>query len=238
MNDTVQSITIIDLAFALAPVLAVVVILQRWSVGSRTSLYATARMLIQLLLVGYVLAFVFQTDRAMIVVGVLTIMLAAASWIALRPIAQIRRRLWLRAFIAIGIGSGVTLAWMTQLVISIDPWFWPRYLIPLAGMAFSNAMNAVSLAAERYESERGRDITHGEARRKALGAALIPLTNSLFAAGLVSFPGMMTGQILSGISPLLAARYQIMVMCLVFGSAGLATAAYLFRIERGPIQAA
>ena len=66
-----------------------------------------------------------------------------------------------------------------------------------------------------------------EARRTALDAALIPQLNALFAVGLVSLPGMMTGQILSGIDPLVAVRYQIMVMCMVFGSGGLAAAAYL-----------
>ena len=67
-----------------------------------------------------------------------------------------------------------------------------------------------------------------EARNRALNASLIPAINSLFAVGLVSFPGMMTGQILSGVEPLVAARYQIMVMCMIFGSAGIAAACYLF----------
>ena len=65
------------------------------------------------------------------------------------------------------------------------------------------------------------------ARNRAFTAALIPITNTLFAVGLVSLPGMMTGQILSGVSPLLAVRYQIIVMCMVFGSAGISSACYL-----------
>ena len=60
-----------------------------------------------------------------------------------------------------------------------------------------------------------------------MNAALIPITNSLLAAGLVALPGMMTGQILSGVAPLVAVRYQILVMCMIFGAAGLATSSYL-----------
>jgi len=94
-------------------------------------------------------------------------------------------------------------------------------------MIFANAMNTVSLAAERYESERGRGAELTAARRTALDAALIPQINGLLAVGLVSLPGMMTGQILSGVEPLVAVRYQIMVMCMVFGSGGLGAALYL-----------
>ena len=75
-------------------------------------------------------------------------------------------------------------------------------------------------------------ISFDKARNIAFRASLIPITNSLFAVGLVSIPGMMTGQILSGISPLIAARYQIMVMCMVFGAAGISSACFLALIKR------
>ena len=100
-------------------------------------------------------------------------------------------------------------------------------MIPLAGMIFANAMNSVSLAAERLTAEMERDVDYEQARNIAFRASLIPITNSLFAVGLVSLPGMMTGQILSGISPLIAVRYQIMVMCMVFASAGISSAFFL-----------
>jgi putative ABC transport system permease protein len=88
-------------------------------------------------------------------------------------------------------------------------------------------MNTVSLAAERFESEKDRETDVATARNVALDAALIPQINGLLAVGLVSLPGMMTGQILSGVDPQVAVRYQIMVMCMVFGSGGLAAAMYL-----------
>ena len=95
-------------------------------------------------------------------------------------------------------------------------------------MIFANAMNSVSIAAERFSSELSAGLDRVEARRKAFEAALIPLVNSLLAVGLVALPGMMTGQVLAGISPLIAARYQILVMCMLFGSSGIAAACYLY----------
>jgi putative ABC transport system permease protein len=92
-------------------------------------------------------------------------------------------------------------------------------------------MNSISLAGERLETELNREVPYNKARSIALQASLIPITNSLFAVGLVSLPGMMTGQILSGISPLIAARYQIMVMCMIFSSAGLSAALFLTLIK-------
>jgi putative ABC transport system permease protein len=99
-------------------------------------------------------------------------------------------------------------------------------------MIFSGSMNTVSLAGERLQSEIGRGTSYLEARRIALQASLIPITNSLFAVGLVSLPGMMTGQILSGVSPLVAAKYQIVVMTMLFGTSGISAALYLVLANR------
>jgi putative ABC transport system permease protein len=120
---------------------------------------------------------------------------------------------------------------VTQGVLVVDPWYSPQSMIPVAGMIFANAMNSVSLAADRLNAETGRNVPYDEARKIALQSSLIPVINSLFAVGLVSLPGMMTGQILSGVSPLIAARYQIMVMCMVLGSSGIATAYFLILVK-------
>ena len=115
-----------------------------------------------------------------------------------------------------------------KIVLNLHPFYSARYLIPLAGMVFASAMNSVSISAERFQSELDRGSDTSSARELALKAALIPITNSLFAVGLVSLPGMMTGQILSGVDPLIAVRYQIMVMCMLFSSAGLSAACFLY----------
>jgi len=193
-----------------------------------TSIYAILRMLAQLLLIGYVLAFIFQSDRASVVITVLAIMLFTASWISLRPLRRKGSTIYTRSLLSISTGGILTLILVTQGVLELEPWYMPQFVIPLAGMIFANSMNAVSLAAERLESELERKIDYPQARRTALGASLIPLINTLFAVGLVSLPGMMTGQILSGVEPLVAARYQIMVMCMIFGSGGISAAFFLY----------
>jgi putative ABC transport system permease protein len=163
-------------------------------------------------------------------------MLLAASWIALRPLQKRRTTTYLEVLISIGVGGLLTLALVTQGVLNLGGWREAHVVIPLAGMLFSTSMNTLSLAAERYESETGRGVRYREARQIALRAALIPLINTLFAVGLVSFPGMMTGQILSGVAPLVAVRYQILVMSMLFGSAGLCAACYLLLQKRHAVE--
>ena len=223
----VEEISLQGLALGLLPVAAVIVIMLRWSAGAGTAIYATARMLIQLLLIGYVLVFIFDAQQPTIIAAVLVLMLMFASWIAIRPVAGSGSNVFRDALVAISVGGILVLALVTQFVIDVEPWFNPRYVVPLAGMVFAGAMNSVSLAAERFEAETSRDVSVKEARRIALSAALIPIINSLFAVGLVALPGMMTGQILSGISPLIAAKYQIVVMSMLFGVSGLSAALYL-----------
>ena len=103
----------------------------------------------------------------------------------------------------------------------MQKWFEPSLVVPIAGMIFANSMNTVSLAAERFESEFKRGEDHFTARRVALDASLIPQINSLFAVGLVALPGMMTGQILAGVSPGEAVRYQIMMIFVIASGAAL-----------------
>lgn len=227
MNTSVQVITISGLIWALLPAAVVVGILFRWTTTGPTAVYAVARMLLQLLLIGFVLVYIFDAEQPGIIILVLAVMLAVASWIAIRPLRRKQPHLFRNAFIAITVSGVLTLALVTQVVLGIEPWFLPRYMVPLAGMIFANSMNAVSLAAERFEAERDREVGYAEARSAALQASLIPIINTLFAVGLVSLPGMMTGQILSGVSPFIAARYQIVVMCMIFGSAGMSSAIYL-----------
>ena len=229
---TIQTIPISHLIFAGVPALIVVFVLWRWSVGAGHSIVALARMVAQLLIVGYLLVYIFEADVPWIVLAVLTVMVLAASWIALRTIPEFRRSLYGYAFLAILIGGGLTVVLITQAVLTLDPWYEPSFMVPLSGMIFAASMNSVSLAAERMLAELKRGASYIDARRIALQAGLIPIVNTLFAVGLVSLPGLMTGQILSGVSPMVAVRYQVMVMCMVFGASGMSAAIFLLLLKR------
>ena len=232
MENSIFNIPLYQLFFAFIPVLIVFGFLYKWSLPARNTIYAIFRMLAQLLIIGYLLTYIFASDKFWLVLGVLAIMIFFSGWIALRTIADQRNSLLLKALTAITLGGGFTLFIISQGVLNLQPWYLPRYLIPLAGMIFANAMNCISLAADRMKAELARDISFQEARNTAFRTSLIPIINAFFAVGLVSLPGMMTGQILSGVSPLLAVRYQIMVMCMIFGSAGISTAIFLTLIKR------
>lgn len=222
------AVTLPDLAVAFIPVLVTLGIIFFWSDNLLQSCVAILRMLIQLLLIGYALEFIFHSDSPWITLVVLSFMLIAASWISLGALPVKRSALLLHALIAIAGGGIFNLVLVTQGVLHADPWYQPAILIPLAGMIFSNSMNSVSLAGERLYSELGHHSDYARARNAAFQAAMIPLVNSLLAVGLVSLPGMMTGQILAGTSPLIAARYQIVVMCMIFSSAGISAALFLW----------
>lgn len=225
------AITLVDIAVAFIPVLVTLVIIFYWSSSLRNASFAILRMLIQLLLIGYALEFIFNANNPWIILAVLSFMLAAASWIALGALPVERSTLLVYSLLAIAGGGIINLVLITQAVLHVNPWYQPAVMIPLAGMIFSNSMNSVSLAGERLYSELSHHNDYARARNTAFQAAMIPITNSLFAVGLVSLPGMMTGQDLAGTSPLIAARYQIIVMCMIFSSAGISTAIFLWLIH-------
>jgi len=232
MNTSIYTISLLDLLWVMIPVAVVIVIYMRWTQDRTTLFHALFRMLIQLILIGYVLTYIFSSDSPYLIILTLSIMLIAASVIALRPIGKKNKNLYLYSFISIFIGSIFTLLLVVLGVLNLNPWYEPRFLIPLAGMIFANSMNAVSISAERFENENERGYSYREARATSYKAALIPIINSLFAVGLVSLPGMMTGQILSGVDPLVAVRYQMMVMLMILGSAGISVAIYLLLLKK------
>jgi len=227
MDSALPTIPLSNLLMAFAPCLVLLAIMHRWSLKATTALYANARMLAQLLAVGYVLTYIFEAEHPLIIVSVVAVMVLASAWIALRPLKRGGLRLYALVLVAVAASGLTMLTIVTQLVLDLPRWFEPKFVVPLSGMIFANAMNTVSLAAERFESEKDRETDVATARNAALDAALIPQINGLLAVGLVSRPGVMTGQILSGADPQVAVRYQIMVMCVVFGAGGLAAAMYL-----------
>ena len=229
---TIETIPVDRLMLSFLPVVLVIALMWRWQLRYGHSIHAVVRMLIQLIAIGYALVFIFEADSSLIIVAVLTVMVLASSWIALNTVRSGKSSLYLASLMAVLIGGGLTLALITQGVLGLDPWYRPSYMIPLAGMIFASSMTCISLAAERLIAELGHGREYEVAKHTAFNAAMIPVINSLFAVGLVSLPGMMTGQILSGVSPLIAVRYQIMVMCMIFGASGIST---LCRYQARPL---
>ncbi len=228
----ISTITVPKLALSFIPVAIVVVLMWRWGHGYGRALHAIARMLLQLTLIGYVLVYIFQTDSGLLISGVLVVMVVAAGWIALNTVDLPKLPLFRASLFSVLIGGGSTLALITQGVLALSPWYQPSYIIPLAGMIFAASMTNISLALERLHAELMNGLDFARARDIAFRTSMIPVINSFFAVGLVSLPGMMTGQILSGVSPLIAVRYQIMVMCMIFGAAGLSTVCFLLMVKK------
>ena len=209
------------------PVIILIGIMYFWGLKISNSIYANFRMLIQLLLIGYVLTFIFETDEPIIIALVVLFMILMSAWIAMQPLKEKGVYPFVIIFISLALSGLAVLFLISQFIVDLPRWFEPRFVVPIAGMIFANSMNTVSLAGERFFIEKDRGKDYLGSRKIALETALIPQVNALFAVGLVSLPGMMTGQILSGIEPLMAARYQIMVMCMIFSTAGLSAVTYM-----------
>ncbi len=199
---------------------------------------ATLRMIVQLLLVGLVLEVLFSLVSPLWTgLAALAMLLFAGREIMAR---QERR---LTGFWAYGLGTScmlvaATLVTMFALVVQVspDPWYHPRYSLPLLGMVLGNTMTGISLGLHTLTTGLTRDRAAVEARlalgatrydavlpvsRAAMRTALMPIINSMAATGLVALPGMMTGQILAGADPVQAVKYQILVMFLIAGGTGL-----------------
>lgn len=222
-----HNISFFDLIWIFVPLVIVYYIYYKWSNDTTSIPYALVRMVIQLIALGYFLTYIFETKNLFVLLFILSIMLVAAAIISLRPVSSKSKSLYLKSFISISIGGIVTLLFVIGGVLDIKLWLEPRLVIPIAGMVFANSMNSVSIAAERFESEYNKSKDLIISRNIAYKSSLIPNINTLFAVGLVSIPGMMTGQILSGIDPMIAVNYQIMVMCMVILGGGISSAIYL-----------
>ncbi len=198
--------------------------------------YASIRTVVQLLLVGFVLQRVFEINTVIALLPVVLFMLVIAAHTASGRPAYRFRGMGMLSFSVMTVTSlGVTIT-ATGLIIGVEPWFKPSYLIPLLGMVLGNTMNGVSLATDHFlESvrEKGHEIemelamgaTRWEAGRRPVAEAvrrgMIPIVNSMMVVGVVSLPGMMTGQILAGSDPTVAVKYQIMVMFLIAAGASM-----------------
>jgi len=217
-----------QLGFALLLVVVVVAISRRQKLGLERDLaIGTVRAFVQLYLVGLILAAVFSTARWYWVLLILMVMAAIATHAAVSRLAKPIPGVYWIAATALTISTAATLAWVIGIVVQPRPWWEPQYLIPIAGMILGNSMTSAALAGDRLQADLFTRRDEVEARlalgfsgreavqplvRASLRAAMIPTVNGMMTVGVVQLPGMMTGQILAGASPLTAIRYQIVVV--------------------------
>lgn len=213
------------LASFIIPLSVLMYFYYKWCLDKFTILYACLRMTSQLILIGFCLNYLFNNAYSWLILCLILFMTLTATWISLRPLED---KHFMVTLFSISLGSLPILIGVLLWVMEVKSLSSPRIIIPLAGMILSNSMNALSIGMERFHHSIKENNNYEIARAQSLKTALLPSLNTFFALGLVALPGMMTGQILSGISPLLAIRYQIMVMFMTLSSAGLSVCLYLW----------
>ncbi len=204
----------------------------------RQLMIATLRMCVQLGAIGFVLKFIFAQTSPLWTVGLAAIMILLAG----REITA-RQTDRFRGWWTYGLGTATLLFVGTiatifgvGILIGPEPWYAPRYVLPILGMMLGNTLTGISLGLENMTATVKRERTAIEARlalgatrfealsqvqRQALKTGMMPIVNAMAASGIVALPGMMTGQILSGVDPIEATKYQLLIMFLIAGGTAL-----------------
>ncbi len=205
---------------------------------TRSVAVAAARTLLQLGMVGYLLRHVFALNRWYLVVPVLLFMVAVAARAAVTRSSRRVPGAALGAFATLLVATTFVTFTATELILGVDHWWAPQYVIPMAGMLLGNALTGVSLGMDRLlaglVTERGAievRLTLGMPLwqatlpwfREAVRSGMVPILNAMTVVGLVSLPGMMTGQILAGADPLHAVAYQVLILFMIAATTALAT---------------
>lgn len=241
-------VTWTGLAWSLVLILLVLVLSRLQGLGlERNLLVGCLRTIIQLILIGYILGWIINAANPWLVLLAATGQLLTAVWTAGGLQHPPLRGARLIAFVALLPAFLLVIAVLVFLVIRPAPWWDARLVLPLGGMLLGNALAAVALALNRYRGELeakrepvlarvalgvGWPQAVADVRRNAAHAALLPTVSALLTVGLVALPGMMSGQIIAGLDPLVAVRYQIVVMFMIAAVAAIAVTIALYAITR------
>ncbi len=246
---SVKPLTPVDLAMAASLVLLLGLLSWRLQLGLGKQLaIAAIRTTVQLLLIGHVLRLLFAHAHPAYIFAISLVMLVAAGQeVAARQQRSIRGiHGWLIGAGAMFLSSYTVTFLALFVIIGNVPWYSPQYAVPLLGMLLGNTMSGVALGMERMTEtiwqQRGiveqrllLGQTAGQAvcdiRKQAIRAAMMPIINAMATTGLVSLPGMMTGQILGGSSPMDAVNYQILIMFLICAGTGFGVVAAIRGVE-------
>ncbi|MFH7244345.1 MAG: ABC transporter permease [Spirulina sp.] len=226
-----------QLALAALLILVNVVLSAVFQLGlGKTLVVASFRMVVQLLLIGFVLEWLFTQENPLVVVAIALGM----AWMAgIAAVNRTQRRfagIYWHSLLSVLASSALVTGLAMVGIIRVQPWYDPQYLIPLLGMVLGNTLSGISLGLDRFMESlmAQRDqietlLTLGATRweavhsqvREAIRVGMVPTINSMMVMGLVSLPGMMTGQILAGANPIDAVRYQIVIVFMIAAGAAL-----------------
>jgi putative ABC transport system permease protein len=236
-------LSIADLAIAATLVLLLALLSLRMHPDlGRQLVFAALRTAIQLSLIGLVLKVLFENVSLLWVTLMASVMLLIAGREVMVRQERRFRGWWGYAVgtFSMFVSSFVVTIFALTVILGDDPWYTPQYAIPLLGMLLGNTMNGISIAMDRLTQtawEQARTIEArlmlgeradeaiADIRRQAIRSGMIPIINAMAAAGVISLPGMMTGQILAGAPPLDAVKYQILIMFLIAAGTGFGTLA-------------
>ena len=237
MNYGIIPISHLQLAMSIILVLMAGLVSAFLKLGLLKSLiWGTIRAFIQLSLIGYLLAYIFQINHFILILLIMLLMCYIAAREATRRVNVPTQEPLLVSFLSLTASSLLVSVIVVTLIITPRPWYSAQIWIPIFGMILGNSMNGISLALDRMYNEVRSHTAEIEAFlcfgaspweavknsvRKALRAGMTPTINSLMVVGLVTLPGMMTGQILAGADPREAVRYQFVVMVMITASAAL-----------------
>ena len=244
MNNTVMNLSVLQLSIAYVFVLIMLFIFKSRGIKrEKEILIATTRMTVQLTLMGYVLMFVFNNPSWWLTSLMIVIMISFAIYNIIKRV-KIAMSKELKRIITISIvfGALITAVFFIVVVLSVRPWFNPQYFIPISGMIIGNSMTGIALGANKLCSDMEEKRTEVENSlmlgatpvaatkqivNNAFDSAILPTMNNMLTMGIVSLPGMMTGQILSGTFPLTAIKYQIGIMLAILGSTAVCTVLFV-----------
>lgn len=229
-----MNLSIINLAIAYVFVLVLLVIFKARDIRrEKMIIIATIRMTIQLTIMGYILMYIFKNPSWWLTLITLSVMIGFAIYNALKRVkSELSKELKQLMAASMIIGYLVTASVFMLLVLQVRPWFNPQYFIPISGMIIGNAMTGIALGANRlcanmrdHREQIENSLMLGatpkmashEDVNDAFDSAILPTMNNMMTMGIVSLPGMMTGQMLSGIFPLTAIKYQIGIMLAILG---------------------
>lgn len=244
------SLSSYDLMLASLLVLALAGVSTRLRLGIGLQLIiAACRTTAQLLFVGLILKKVFEHAELHWIALITLVMLVVASW---EILARQKRKIKSWWGFGVSASSLVVSSFLITLIalffiIKTDPWYTPQYTIPLLGMLLGNTMNGIALGMDRFVQTAwqqrmvieqrlmlGQTAMEAirEIRNESMRAGMMPIINAMAAAGIVSLPGMMTGQILAGSEPIEAVKYQIMIMFLITAGTGFGVMAALHFLSK------